>query len=459
MSIDSAIFLFAFLPLLLILEAAIRPIRAKNVLLCLAGLIFYAFGELWALAALIASALVNWALGLWAMRGVKAAVVCAAALNLALLGVCKYLGFLGEGMALIGVQLNLPAIVAPAGVSFFTFKGISYVVDACRRPENGSKNFFRVLFYISFLPEVMSGPLSRFENFEGQLSSRERSIERTAHGLRRFILGLAKKLLLSGGCAILVDAAFSAGEALDARMAWLGAIAYSDMAVGLGAMLGFACPENFNYPYAATSITNFWRRWHITLSSWFRDYLYIPLGGSRRGKWRAAFNKAVVFVLCGLWHGANMTFVLWGAWHALLSALESLKVLDVARWRKTAVGRVISRVYTLLAVCLGFAMFRAESVSQGFEIIGAMFTGWDFTIAGDLLLARSVDSYTLATLVISAVLSLPVLRKMRDFAKRSGERVERRLELASYFGCLALVVVCVSALARGGFTPFIYFQF
>lgn len=297
------------------------------------------------------------------MRGVKAAVVCAAVLNLALLGVCKYLGFLGEGMALIGVQLNLPAIVAPAGVSFFTFKGISYVVDACRRPENGSKNFFRVLFYISFLPEVMSGPLSRFESFEGQLSSRERSIERTAHGLRRFILGLAKKLLLSGGCAILVDAAFSAGEALDARMAWLGAIAYSlqlyfdfsgysDMAVGLGAMLGFACPENFNYPYAATSITNFWRRWHITLSSWFRDYLYIPLGGSRRGKWRAAFNKAVVFVLCGLWHGANMTFVLWGAWHALLSALESLKVLDVARWRKTAVGRVISRVYTLLAVCL-----------------------------------------------------------------------------------------------------------
>ena len=316
----------------------------------------------------------------------------------------------------------------------------------------------------------MSGPLSRFENFEGQLTSRERSIERTAHGLRRFILGLAKKLLLSGGCAILVDAAFSAGEALDARMAWLGAIAYSlqlyfdfsgysDMAVGLGAMLGFACPENFNYPYAATSITNFWRRWHITLSSWFRDYLYIPLGGSRRGKWRTAFNKAVVFVLCGLWHGANMTFVLWGAWHALLSALESLKVLDVARWRKTAVGRVISRVYTLLAVCLGFAMFRAESVSQGFEIIGAMFTGWDFTIAGDLLLARSVDSYTLATLVISAVLSLPALRKMRDFAKRSGERVERRLELASYFGCLALVVVCVSALARGGFTPFIYFQF
>ncbi len=470
MSIDSAIFLFTFLPLLLILEAVIRPIRAKNVFLCLAGLVFYAFGELWALAAIIASALVNWALGLWAMRGAKMAVACAAVLNLALLGACKYLGFFGEGLALIGVQLNLPAIVAPAGVSFFTFKGISYVVDAYRRPENGSKNFFRVLFYISFLPEIMSGPLSRFENFEEQLASRDRGIERTAHGLRRFILGLAKKLLLSGGCAILVDAAFSAGEALDARMAWLGAISYSlqlyfdfsgysDMAVGLGAMLGFECPENFNYPYAATSITDFWRRWHITLSSWFRDYLYIPLGGSRRGKWRTAFNKAVVFVLCGLWHGANMTFVLWGAWHALLSALESLKVLDVARWRKTAVGRAISRVYTLLAVCLGFAMFRAESVSQGFEIIGAMFTGWDFTLAGELLLARSVDGYTLAVLVISAVLSFPVLREMRDFAKRSGERVERRLELASYFGCLALVVVCASALASGGFAPFIYFQF
>ena len=166
------------------------------------------------------------------------------------------------------------------------------------------------------------------------------------------------------------------------------------MALGLGRALGFACPENFNHPYAAVSITDFWRRWHISLSLWFRDYLYIPLGGSRRGKWRTALNKAVVFVLCGLWHGANLTFVVWGAWHGLLSALESLRVLDVQRWRRSAAGRLLSRVYTLLAVGLGFAMFRAESVAAGFTLIAAMFTGWDFTLEGTVLLQnrpRRVD--------------------------------------------------------------------
>lgn len=470
MSFDSAIFLFDFLPLLLILEAVIRPTGAKNVFLCLAGLLFYAFGELWALVLLVASALVNWLLGLWAMRGQRLAVVLAAVLNLALLGVCKYLGFFGQGFALVGVTLDLPQIIAPAGVSFFTFKGISYVADACKRPENGSRSFFNVLFYISFLPEVMSGPLSRYANFSAQLGARERSFERTAKGLRRFILGLAKKLLLSGGCAIVADATFGAGAALDARLAWLGAIGYSlqlyfdfsgysDMAVGLGGMLGFTCPENFDHPYAAVSITDFWRRWHISLSSWFRDYLYIPLGGSRRGKWRTAFNKAVVFVLCGLWHGASMTFVLWGAWHALLSALESLKVLDVPRWRKTAAGRVLSRVYALLAVCLGFVMFRASSVEEGLAVLGAMFTGWDFTLAGDLLLARTMDGYTLLTLVLGCVLAMPVLGALKSRVERIGGAVERRAEFASYCACVALLVVCAASLASGGFAPFIYFQF
>ena len=243
MAFDSAAFLFFFLPLLLILEALARGERAKNVLLCLAGLIFYAFGELWALALLIASALVNWLLGLLAMGGKKYAAALAAVINLALLGVCKYLGFFGSGLALLGVELSLPEILAPAGVSFFTFKGISYVCDAARRPQEGTRSFFEALFYISFLPEVMSGPLSRFSAFRAQLARRERSWERTAQGARRFILGLGKKLLLSGAAAVIADAAFTAGDALTAPLAWLGAAAYSlqlyldfsgysDMAVG-----------------------------------------------------------------------------------------------------------------------------------------------------------------------------------------------------------------------------------
>ena len=470
MSFDSAAFLFFFLPLLLILEALVRPVRAKNALLCLAGLVFYSFGELWALALLVISALVNWLLGALASRGRKWAVALAAALNLALLGACKYLGFFGSGLALLGVGLSLPQLVAPAGVSFFTFKGISYVADAYKRPENASGSFFEALFYISFLPEVMSGPLSRFSNFRAQLGARERSAELTARGARRFIAGLAKKLLLSGGAAVIADAAFSAGSALDARLAWLGAVAYtlqlyldfsgySDMAVGLGSMLGFRCPENFNYPYAAVSIADFWRRWHISLSLWFRDYVYIPLGGSRRGRWRTAANKAAVFLLCGLWHGASLTFVLWGAWHALLSALESLKILDVERWRRTAAGRVLSRVYTLLAVTLGFVMFRAESVEAGFAFLGAMFTGWDFNPAGQLLLARSLDGWTLLASALALLVSAPLLPALRARLARGGERLSAGAEALGGAASLALLVLCAAALASGGFAPFIYFQF
>ncbi len=465
MSFDSPIFLFFFLPILLILEAVVRPVRAKNVLLCAAGLIFYAFGELWALALLLASALVNWLLGLAAMRGARWAVPAAAVLNLALLAATKYLGFFGEGLALAGLNVNLPAILAPAGVSFFTFKGISYVADAHRSPESGTRSFFAALFYISFLPEVMSGPLTRFADFSSRLSERSRSGLDMAEGLRRFVLGLAKKLILSGAAASAADAAFAAGAALDARVAWLGAIAYtlqlyfdfsgySDMACGLGRALGFKCAENFDHPYAAVSITDFWRRWHISLSSWFRDYLYIPLGGSRRGKWRTAANKALVFVLCGLWHGANMTFVLWGAWHGLLSALESLRVLDVKRWRTAAAGRALSRVYTLLAVCVGFTMFRAESVGAGFAMIGAMFTGWDFTHAGGVLLREALGGWTAFALAFGCLASAPILPRLKE---RLGGRPA--VEALCYAACLPLFVLCAAALASGGFAPFIYFQF
>ena len=467
MSFDSPVFLFFFLPALLILEALIRPVKARNALLCAAGFIFYAFGELWALALLIVSALVNWLLGLAAMRSARWAVPAAAVLNLGLLAVTKYLGFFGEGLALVGLNVNLPAILAPAGVSFFTFKGISYVADAKRDPANGTRSFFAALFYISFLPEVMSGPLTRFSDFASRLDERRRSWTDAAEGLRRFALGLAKKLILSGAMAAAADAAYGAGAAMDARVAWLGAVAYtlqlyfdfsgySDMACGLGRALGFKCAENFDHPYAAVSITDFWRRWHISLSLWFRDYLYIPLGGSRRGKWRTAANKAVVFVLCGLWHGANMTYVVWGAWHALLSALESLKVLDTARWRKTAAGRALSRVYTLLAVTLGFAMFRAESVSQGFALIAAMFTGWDFTHAGSVLLEGALGGWTLFALALCCVGSFPVLQAAK---RRLSGRALAAGECAGYVSALALTALCFAALASGGFAPFIYFQF
>ena len=470
MYFDSVIFLCFFLPVLLIAETLVRGMKGKNVLLLAAGLIFYAFGSVQALVLLVISAVVNWGLGIWAMKGRKAAAAAAVVLNIGLLAAYRYADVWFPLFHAAGMELPGAGLVMPAGLSFFTFKGISYVVDVSRKKENGSRSFFEVLFYLSFFPQIMSGPLDRFENLREQLGSRERSPERTAGGLRRFAFGLAKKLLLSGEAGVVANAAFSAGEALDIRIAWLGAAAYclqlyfdfsgySDMAVGLGEALGFRMPENFRYPYSAVSIADFWRRWHISLSSWFRDYLYIPLGGSRRGIWRAACNKFLVFVLCGLWHGAGLPYLLWGVWHGLLSALETLHVLDVERWRRKRAGRVLSHLYLLLAVCIGFVMFRAESAASGFAMIGAMFTGFNLTVQGTLLIEQVCGGYTVFLLICAAIFSLPVLPALRTRLDALPAPVQKAAEGTSLAVGLVLFAVCFAALASGGFAPFIYSQF
>ena len=467
---DSIAFLCFFLPVLLILEALVKRTRGKNFLLLIAGLLFYSFVSFHALLLLLLSAVVNWGLGLLAMREKKAAVPLAVLLNIGILAVYRYSDVWFPVLSEAGVSLPAAALVMPAGLSFFTFKGISYVADVSRRKEAGSRRFTDVLFYLSFFPQIMAGPLERFEAFRSQLAVREKTAARTACGLRCFILGLAKKLIFAGEAGAVANVAFSAGTALDARIAWLGAVAYclqlyfdfsgySDMAVGLGEALGFHSPENFHYPYAAASITDFWRRWHISLSSWFRDYVYIPLGGNRRGKWRTAANKFVVFALCGLWHGAGFTFLIWGMWHGLLSALESLRILDVQRWRKNLAGRVFSHVYLMLAVCLGFVMFRAESAAEGLRMFTAMFTGFSFTAEGDLLLYGICGSYTILILAVAAVLSLPVLPALQKRLALLPKRVQGVVEGGSWLASLCLLILCFAALASEGFSPFIYAQF
>ena len=259
-----------------------------------------------------------------------------------------------------------------------------------------------------------------------------------------------------GGC----DAVFALdGTVLDARLAWLGAIAYmlqiyfdfsgySDMAIGIAQLFGFTTIENFNYPYIAASVGDFWRRWHIGLSSWFKDYLYIPLGGNRKGVARAALNKAIVFTLCGLWHGSAWTFLLWGAWHGLFSALESMKIIDPKAWRSKA----LAHVYTLLVVGLGFVMFRAASIPEGFGIIGAMFTGWDFYPESTVALHRILTGEAVAMIAFSILFTMPI----KNWAQ---EKLGKLSEPASYAACLVLYVICLAKLASGGFAPFIYFQF
>ena len=421
MAFHSAAFLFFFFPAAFLIYLLLPGLRAKNYLLLLLSLLFYAFGQWQGIPVLLASALVNYAAGqLLARKGNRKFILIAAlALNLGALGCFKYLDFFA---GMFGGLLPLPGLLPPMGISFFTFKGISYVVDVYRGGA-AAERFSDAFLYFSFFPQVSSGPITRFPGFAAQLRDRTVTPERAAKGLRRFVVGLGKKLLISAMAAPVVNTVFSLGSGLDIRTAWLGAAAYtiqiyfdfsgySDMAIGLGAVFGFDTPENFDYPYIADSITDFWRRWHISLSLWFRDYLYIPLGGGRCNKFRKALNKAVVFLLCGLWHGANWTFLLWGAWHALLSALESLHVIDCTRWSRSLPGRALCHVYTLAAVCLGFVIFRAADLAQAGEMFRALFTGVQLTQASTLALCR-ISPAAWAAMAAGCVMSLPVVPMLR----------------------------------------------
>lgn len=462
MNPDSVLFLSIFLPLCLAVYWLIPRTKGKNVVLLVASVLFYSFGSLAGLLILLGCALVNYLLGLW-VSGRKSLLIVGVVLNLALLSFYKYLDFtLSSVLGLPQLKLGL---AAPLGISFFTFKSISYLIDTWRDQEKGTRSFWDVLLYLSFFPQVIAGPITRFSDFGPQLRSRSITLETTAAGIRRFVVGLSKKLILAGTLGSVVDAIFQLeGGAPDLRIAWLGAVCYSlqiyfdfsgysDMAIGLGGAFGFQTQENFHYPYIAPTVGNFWRRWHISLSTWFKDYVYIPLGGNRKGKPRAGFNKLIVFTLCGIWHGAAWTYVVWGLWHGLLSMLESLHVIPAKKLESSRGLRVIGRMYTLLVVCLGFVMFRASSVSQGFAMIGTMFTGFSFTDAATVLLHKLLSGETLAILALSIVLCMPVKNLL------AGKRLSRFVEPVSYVAALVLLVLCMAKLASGGFAPFIYGQF
>ncbi|MCI8524795.1 MAG: MBOAT family protein [Oscillospiraceae bacterium] len=458
MSFPSILFLSAFLPLTAALYYLARGLRARNLLLAAAGLVFYAFGRLADLPILLSSVLVHYLAGrllLRLTRGRRAVVVVTAALDLGLLIFYKYLSFF---LPFAG----LTARTLPLGISFFTFQGISYVVDAYRDRDAASRRFFPVLQYLAFFPNLVSGPLQKFRDFRSRLTARRTSPQDITVSLRRFTVGLAKKLIVAGTLGAAADAVFAlAPGEVDIRSAWLGALCYalqiyfdfsgySDMAVGVAGLFGFPLPENFRYPYRAASITDFWRRWHMSLSGWFRDYLYIPLGGSRRGRGRAMLNKGVVFLATGLWHGASWTFVLWGLWHGLFAILETA----APSLRKRAEGRWWGHGYALLAVVLGFVLFRAESVGQAVRIVSQMFAGFHLTQATTFLLQAVLSRKVLAVFILACVLSLGAAPWL---ARRLGNW--KKLENAQMAGTLLLLLLSLLALAGGSFQPFIYQQF
>lgn len=472
MAFSSIPFLCAFFPIVVIGYYLVPTIRMKNFFLIVASLLFYAYGEGYYVLLMIACAFFNYVFAMLIARFQKAGKVVllfAVIGNLGMLGVYKYTGMILTTInGITKWNLDIPDIRLPVGISFFTFQALSYVVDVYRGKVKADKSFFNILLYISFFPQLIAGPIIKYHNIAAQIVRRRADVDKICRGMRRFIMGLSKKVLLSDTMAVTADYVFALGaDELGMAAAWTGAVAYmlqiyfdfsgySDMAIGMGKMFGFDFDENFRFPYLASSMQDFWRRWHISLTDWFREYLYIPLGGNRKGKMRTWINRLTVFFCTGLWHGADWTFVLWGLFHGAFLTLETVIPIKQSKFR------ILNHIYVLLVVCVGFVLFRADTIGQAVMIISAMFTGgeWNPLIAASTM--RIFDGLFLTALVASVVCSLPVGQWLQAFrSKRGGEEKKywRIVDCICYAGSILLLFACVMSLAGGTFHPFIYFRF
>lgn len=439
---------------------------------------FYAFGEPVYVILLIASAFVNYigARILNDSKRKKVVLGVIVSIDLGILCIFKYTAFFIATVSQIGhLQLAVPQFVMPIGISFFTFQALSYVIDVYRGTIEVQKNYFRVLLYISFFPQLIAGPIIKYRDIQNQLYSRVVTAGEASRGMQRFIVGLSKKIFIANTMGAVADHIFQV-EAfkINALAGWLGAIAYllqiyydfsgySDMAIGLGRMFGFRFKENFMFPYGSTSIQEFWRKWHISLSGWFKEYLYFPLGGNRKGQVRTYVNKLIVFFLTGLWHGASWTFVVWGLFHGLFLLLEG--VFPVLK----RLPRAISHVYVLLVASVGFVMFRAETFEQGVYIIRQMFFGFTENRAALSLVVSQLTPWFLTMLVVGILFMAPFqrwvlgLRKKLDLALcedniESGRGTKQICSICMVLSTV-LLACCIMRLSSGTYNPFIYFRF
>lgn len=482
MVFSSTLFLFLFLPIVLIVHFLV-PRGLRNHVLLVASLLFYAWGEVGYFVLMLASIMTNWFFGLVVARhddrrDARWAVALSVVVNLALLGWYKYGNFLADNLSPILVQLGLPAIQLapiplPIGISFYTFQAMSYVIDVHRGEAEVQRNPLHTALYVSLFPQLIAGPIVRYHDVATQIASRVVTSAGFAEGIRRFSIGLAKKVLIANAAAVPADAIFALPpETLSPATAWLGAICYtlqiyfdfsgySDMAIGLGHMFGFTFLENFNYPYVSRSITEFWRRWHMSLSTWFRDYLYIPLGGNRKGPVRTYFNLFLVFFLCGLWHGASWAFVAWGAYHGVFLVLERA----IRPRLRFGFPRIVAHAYTLLVVLVGWVFFRAATLEGAVGHLSAMAglagaEGIEKTEVEDFVTNRL--RVALAFGVIGSTPFLPVLARHARRLAGALPRGEAGVAfLEALGGAFALAILFLSALELAASThnPFIYFRF
>ena len=461
MLFSSSVFLFLFLPVvLLVYYLPLRRWRqGQNVFLLLASLGFYAWGEPWFVLVMLGSILANYGFGLWvdackrAGRTCAPPLVTALAVNLGILFVFKYLTFTLGILNRLGAAFVIPGIELPIGISFFTFQALSYVLDVHRDRGEVQRSPLKVGLYISFFPQLIAGPIVKYETVAQQIDHRKEIWADFSAGCSRFIVGLGKKVLLSNQLAVVADRAFGLGDGLSASFAWLGALCYtlqiyydfsgySDMAIGLGKMFGFHFLENFNYPYISRSVTEFWRRWHISLGTWFREYLYIPLGGNRGGTARTIRNLLIVWFCTGFWHGASWNFILWGLYFAAWLILERYVLRGVLE-------KTPAILNTLIVVFVGWGLFAMVDLGVCGDYLAACFGGAPLWSGADLFRLRSY-AVTLAVLVLaSTALGQRLWAKLPRQAEQLATPVLMGLSL----------VVCTAYLVDGSYNPFLYFRF
>lgn len=481
MVFSSLPFICFFLPLVLLLHTLIRNGRVRNLLLMLASLLFYSYGEPIYILLLIGSVTVNYFLGL-ALKGRehvnkksrarshgRTIIVLGVIFNIGLLAVFKYTGFIvGELSRLLpaSMQLTVPRITLPIGISFYTFQVLSYLIDVYRGETPVQKNYISLMLYVSFFPQLIAGPIVKYHDVAEQIDHRILTAEGMSRGMLRFIAGLGKKVLIANGMALIADRIFAAESAgLGAAAAWLGALAYlfqiyfdfsgySDMAIGLGYLFGFRFKENFLYPYLSSSISEFWRRWHVSLGSWFREYLYIPMGGSRGSLFATCRNLFIVFFCTGLWHGAAWTFVAWGLIHGILVILERLGCVPLVK------NKITGTIYTMFFVTMAFVVFRAESLAQAWRMVKACFTFKASSGAAYASLAGLLGPYTVFLFAAAIFLATPYLKKgwrrLYDGRGEKGKLIQMGITM---LGALLVLLLCLMQLATDSYNPFIYFRF
>jgi len=483
MVFSSMVFLFLFLPLTLALFFYSDK-KFGNVFLLLASLIFYAWGEGFFVLVLLVSILINYSLGILIGKFVsnrlsKFILFIAIGLNLALLGYWKYAEFIIVNcnylLSLIGAKsFIVNPHHLPIGISFFSFSAISYLIDIYWRKTSAQTNIINLALYIALFPKLIAGPIVRYHEIEAEISNRTVTLDKFAGGLERFIYGLGKKVLIASSLAVPADQIFSIPASdLTLPTAWLGIICYtlqiyfdfsgySDMAIGLGRMFGFSFMENFNYPYISKSIQDFWRRWHISLSRWFRDYLYIPMGGNRRGTIRTCVNVFIVFFLVGWWHGSSWNFIIWGMYYGLFLIMERLGVHYVLE----KIWKPIRHCYVLLIVMVGWVFFRAETLSIAIDYLLVMF-GFIQTAGTQYNLRIFLNREVIMVLSVAILFSMPIFDSLKKFEPLLLNKIKRARnnnfmlipKVVKLFILAGLLILSLCSVAANTYSPFIYFKF